>query len=248
MVRSLLSDFVHIQGRGLSCPDRRVAAGTYAFEGRDTIVKATAERASRDRWPDDASLVSACRDGDTSAWEALIQRYRRLVYSVPVAYRLAPDQADDVFQRVALKLFENLSRIRNVEGLASWLVVTTRRECRALRRGEGRFRSIEDEEVGDIEDDSKGVGAALEEVEREHAVALALESMGEPCRGLLHALYVEDPTPSYEEIGRRLGRPVGSLGPTRSRCLAKLQKLYEKAQGRPRRSEPCITGEGDASR
>lgn len=184
-----------------------------------------------DRWKEDRALIQACRDGDAAAWEALIHRYRRLIYSIPIAYRLRPDQADDVFQRVALKLFENLEHLRSAEGLPSWLVVTTRRECRFLSQGEARFRGIEEEEIEQLSEDSPDVVETLHQIECEHAVSLALQSMGDPCRTLLHALYVEEPTPSYEEIGKRLGRPVGSLGPTRARCLAKLQKLYTKMNG-----------------
>lgn len=180
---------------------------------------------------DDEALIRACRGGDQRAWDALVRRYRRLIYSIAIAFRMQPDRADDVFQRVAVKLFENLDNLRKVDRLASWLSVTTRRECLALIRSEGRYR-----EIGDLDLDARGgtpweVEEAMAAVEREHALALAFERLREPCRSLLAALYVEQPSPSYEEIGRRLGRPVGSLGPTRARCLGKLRKLYLEEDG-----------------
>ena len=79
--------------------------------------------------PDDEELIAACLDGDESAWSSLIRRYRRLIYSIPVAYRMQSHEADEIFQSVALKLFNHLATLRNRSGLASWLIVTTRREC-----------------------------------------------------------------------------------------------------------------------
>jgi RNA polymerase sigma factor (sigma-70 family) len=202
--------------------------GSRTRSGGDRVgIRVLKEGAARPkRWADDRTLIRACLDGDANAWEELVLRYRRLIYSIPIGYRMTAEQADDVFQHVALKLVENLSRLRNAEGLASWLVVTTRRECHAARHGQARYREISDEDLEALEDATPDMSQTLHEIECEHALALALERLGEPCKTLLSALYVEEPTPSYEEIGKRLGKPVGSLGPTRSRCLVKLQKLY----------------------
>jgi RNA polymerase sigma factor (sigma-70 family) len=190
-------------------------------------VVTTSKPGAAPDWPDDAALVRRCLEGDDAAWEALVRRYRRLVYSIPVSYRLPPDQADEVFQRVAVKLLEHLPRLRRVESLASWLATVARHECQALRREGSRFADCDAETaLAQAEAPTADLAAALGAVEREHALALALERIGEPCQGLLTALYLEEPSPSYQEIAARLGRPVGALGPTRARCLAKLQKLY----------------------
>ncbi len=186
---------------------------------------------SRKRWPDDHALIGACRKGDDSAWDALIDRYRRLIYSIPVAYGFAPTDADEIFQRVAVKLFENLGRVRKVEALTSWLSVTTRRECQAFRRGAGRWHSLEELDPRTISEDPPDVAEALHVLQAEHTLALAFERLDQTCRTLLAALYREDPTPSYQEIGRRLERSVGSLGPTRARCLKKLKALFVQLGG-----------------
>ncbi len=190
-------------------------------------------RAAPER-PDDAALVRACLAGDGRAWEALIGRYRRLVYSIPVAYRLPSDQADEVFQRVFVKLLEQLARLRRVESLASWLATVARHECQALRREGARFAEDDAETILDrAVAPPSNLAGALDQVESEHALALALERVGEPCRTLIAALYLEDPVPSYAETAARIGRPIGALGPTRARCLAKLRKLYEQGGGPP---------------
>ena len=198
---------------------------------------ATTSREARDRHAraDDGDLVRRCLEGHAEAWEALIRRYRRLIYSMPAAYRISGDEADEIFQSVAVKLFQNLGSLRSTDSLASWIAVTARRECQAARRGEARFTDLDSHVAAGNEprDEAPDVLQAIEEIEAEHTVALALERLGEPCRSLLTALYVEDPPPSYEELGRRLGRPIGSLGPTRARCLKKLKELVIAAGTHP---------------
>lgn len=178
---------------------------------------------------DDADLVRGCLAGEAAAWEQLLHRYRRLIYSVPMAFRFTNEDADDVFQRVAMKLIEGLPKLRDPAALPSWLATVARHECHALHRVESRNvdTPVEDHDPGVEPPD---LIAALETVAQEHAMAVALERLDDPCRSLLTMLYVDDPTPPYDEIAKRLGRPIGSLGPTRSRCLGKLRKLYESRQ------------------
>jgi RNA polymerase sigma factor (sigma-70 family) len=182
--------------------------------------------ATSKRWQVDHALIRACRSGDPKSWETLIVRYRRLIYSIPVAYRIPAAEADEIFQRVSVKLFENLGKLRKAEGLASWLAVTARRECQAYQRSSRRLSSLDENPGQDIGEDPPDVVRDLHQVECAHTLTVAMDRLGEPCRGLLSALYMEDPAPSYEEISRRLDRPIGSLGPTRARCLEKLRKLY----------------------
>lgn len=174
----------------------------------------------------DSQLVRACRKGDESAWAELIRRYRKLIFSIPVGYRMSGDLAEEIFQRVAVKLFEHLDRIRRNDNLSSWLIVTTRRECQAHFRQSKRWTDLDDADDDRLSEDPPEVLESLHRIGCEHTLGLAFEQLGEPCRGLLAALYLEDPAPSYQEIAVRLSRPVGSLGPTRSRCLAKLRKVY----------------------
>ena len=180
---------------------------------------------------DDHALVAACRKGDRGAWEELIQRYRRLIYSVPVSWRLDPSDCDGIFQRVALKLLEHVQSVRDPGALASWLTITARREVWALKREGQRTRGFEEGEAERMPEEPADVLADLHLIECEHALALAFERMPDRCRELLTLLYLVDPRPSYEDISERLGRPIGSLGPTRARCLKKLRQLYEQEGG-----------------
>ena len=186
--------------------------------------------ASVKRWATDHALIQACKRGDPAAWEQLIRRYRRLIYSIPVAYRLRDDGADEIFQRVSVKLFEHLARVRRSESLPAWIAVTTRRACQAYRRESYRLEPVNEEQPQAVED-PPDVAEAMFQASCEHALLLAFERLGSACRDLLSALYREEPRPSYQEIARRLDRPIGSLGPTRTRCLEKLRTFYLKMGG-----------------
>jgi len=178
----------------------------------------------------DADLVDRCLRREDEAWRELVTRYRRLIYSIPGAYRVA--DPDEIFQSVCLKLYEHLRSLRNRASLAAWISTTTRRECLAALRRERRVTSIEERSEEEFPEDPPDVVQRLFEIECEHALHLALERLDAVCRTLLHALYVEEPTPSYKEISERIGRPVGSLGPTRGRCLDKLRGHYTELEGR----------------
>jgi RNA polymerase sigma factor (sigma-70 family) len=154
-----------------------------------------------------------------------------LIYSIPGAYRLPSEAADDIFQQVALALFEHLETVRDPDRIGAWLAVSTRRACWAWSRQDRRTDAFGEGEEDRLPDEPSDVAAELHQVECEHALQLSLAKLGEPCRGLLTALYVEDPRPSYEELSLRLDRPIGSLGPTRARCLKKLERLYRQTGG-----------------
>jgi RNA polymerase sigma factor (sigma-70 family) len=154
------------------------------------------------------------------------------MYSIPLQAGLGSELADEVFQHVALKLLESLERIKDAQSLPKWISTCARRESWRLARAERRAAHESVDEQLELEDEAlEAHDAALERLEREHALTLALEEIGEPCESLLRALYMEDPPPAYQELAERLGKPVGSLGPTRARCLKKLGGLYERLGG-----------------
>src|ERR1700693_4989567 len=112
------------------------------------VTEAAADLAERD----DRTLVSACLEGDHSAWEALIARYQRLIYSIPIKARLSQDDAADIFQSVCLKLYEKLATIRDSQRISSWLITTASRECWRLS-ARNRRESVPSG-GGDEDDDS----------------------------------------------------------------------------------------------
>ena len=173
----------------------------------------------------DAALIEACLDGDEGAWEEMVDRYGRLVYSIPRRTGLTAADADDVFQNVFTSLFRHLADLRDQTRLSSWLIRTTYRECWRVGK---KLANRHDDLEGAIVD----VGAPpFDEVmrwEREQQVRQALRRLDDRCRDLLTALFLEPDAPSYEAIGARLGMPVGSIGPTRARCFKKLEAILRE--------------------
>lgn len=183
---------------------------------------------------DDAALVRRCLAGDASAWEALVARYQRLVYAIVTRMGLDEHTAADVFQAVFEKLVQHLPGLRQPERLQAWIVTTAKREGLAARRHGQRQVSMtraDDEDDGgpgewDLADDSPRAEEMLDDLQQLHRLRLGLERLDARCRDLLLLTFRdEDERLGYDEIGRRLNLPVGSIGPTRSRCLGKLRKL-----------------------
>ena len=170
-------------------------------------------------------LVAAAVAGDEGSWDALVERFSVLVGSTCRRHRLSPHDADEVSQQVWLRLIEGLATLREPEALPGWLLTTTRRECLRVYKG-ARREVLVDFEVdldpaGDLEETAPE--QALLASDREDVVRQAVAQLRARDRALV-ALLFADPPLSYSEIGRRLGMPVGSIGPTRSRCLSRLRR------------------------
>jgi len=181
---------------------------------------------------EDRTLVAWCLEGDHAAWEALIGRYQRLIYSIPIKARLSQEDAADIFQSVCIKLYEKLHTIRDGERVSSWLITTTSRECwriSARNRRDALPSSSNDENSNLIEIPATGLLAdeQREVVERQHQVRQAVEALPDRCRELITMLFYYENELSYVEIAGRMKMPVPSIGPTRARCLEKLRKLLD---------------------
>jgi len=171
--------------------------------------------------PTDPELVRDCLKGDEHAWRNLIAKYSRLVYSIPFRYGMPSSDADDIFQATFTIAFRELRQLRNQASLSAWLITITRRECLRLLR----LRHAHDELGEDIEDEQTSAPEQVERWEQQHVVHLGLTQLDERCRALLLALFIQAPTPRYEQISSKLGIPLGSIGPTRARCFKKLQAI-----------------------
>jgi len=165
-------------------------------------------------------VVIAAAAGDEGAWRVLVERFGPVVHRVARGFRLDERDTQDVAQTVWLRLWENLASIREPWALPGWIATTTRHEClRALR---GRVRVVPlDESGAEPATDHPDPDAALLRAEAAEAVRHGLAELPPVQRDLL-ALLAAEPDLTYRQIGRRLGMPVGSIGPTRARGLARL--------------------------
>ena len=173
--------------------------------------------------PDPADLIARARAGDQSAWDKIVFRYQGLIWATVRAFRLDDQEAADVVQTTWLRLVENLDSLRDASRLGAWLVTTARRECLRLLRLSGRSVPVGDE--ADLPEPSDGpeIDEGLLRDERDSALWRAFARITERCQQLLRVL-VSDPAPSYEEVSAALDMPIGSIGPTRQRCLDRLRK------------------------
>ena len=171
-----------------------------------------------------ADLVEGARNHEQQAWDALIERYAPLVWSICRRNRLDQAEASDVSQDVWLRLVEQLDRIRDPAALPGWLATTTQRECYRFVRAARRAHSVERVvDAEDIPDPTVIVEQELLAGELHTALHEAFSELPPRDRELL-ALLIQDPPLSYAEISARLGIPIGTIGPTRRRCLEKLRR------------------------
>jgi RNA polymerase sigma factor (sigma-70 family) len=172
----------------------------------------------------DTQLIQACLGGDGRAWESLLERYERLIYSIPRRYGMSEADAAEVFQNVCIALLEQLSRLRDHARLGAWLVTTTRRECwRQWRQRDSAEPLSQNGPIVPAQASDAPPEDVVAEYEEYTRVRLAVERLAEGCRDLLWLLYYDQEQPSYQDIAARLHISVGSIGPTRARCLAKLR-------------------------
>jgi RNA polymerase sigma factor (sigma-70 family) len=177
----------------------------------------------------DTELIDACLTGTSQAWEALLVRYQRLIYSIPLRYGLPEHDANDIFQNVSLLLLKNLARLRDRERLSAWLVITTRRECWRMFHHDRQVTL--NPETLDLNEQVPDTGHSEDDflaLERQTVVRAAIELLDGSCHQLLTQLFYAEPRPSYTEIAHALALPEGSIGPTRARCLEKLMRILEK--------------------
>jgi len=202
-----------------ACAPPRLGGRWQAQEVRGVAVRF-------DRTP--AALIRAAGGGDEAAWAELVSRYSGMVWAVARGHRLGPADAADVVQTVWLRLVEHLDRLHDPEHVGGWLATTTRHECLRVIRRAGR--ELPDEDIEASADSLAAPEPSPESVvladERKVLLWQALERLPERCRTLLRALAMA-PDGGYAEISAALGMPIGSIGPTRARCLDRLRAQIE---------------------
>jgi RNA polymerase sigma factor (sigma-70 family) len=170
------------------------------------------------------ALVVAARAGDERAWNGLVEEFGSLVWSIARAHRLNDADAADVSQTAWLRLAEHLGRIRDPERVGAWLASTVRHECLRLLRRSQRELPAGDDLPEPPSPGTPSPAAGLLRGERATALWAAFAELPERCRSLLRVL-MADPPPAYEDVSEALAMPVGSIGPTRARCLERLRRL-----------------------
>ena len=181
----------------------------------------------------DEALVERCRAGEQAAWVTLVERFQRLVYTVPRRMGLGEGDSADVFQHAFSRLFESLPRIEDPGRVRAWLVTTARRESLRLIGERSRIGAlacapaVDDETTDPLErvpDPDPLPEDQLSALQEEDRLRRALDLLDDRSRGFLELMFLQDPPLAYSDIAARLGISEGSIGPTRARCLDKLRR------------------------
>jgi RNA polymerase sigma factor (sigma-70 family) len=174
--------------------------------------------------------VQCCLKGDEDAWGVLIDRYKNLIFSIPIKYGFCPEDASDVFQSVCLDFLRELPRLRDVKALPKWLIQVTAHTCLRRRKQQKPVESASEDDLETIPDTGLMMPEdRLHEINQEQALRNALASLSPRCQNLVRMLFYESPSRPYAEIAARLGLAVGSIGFIRGRCLGKLRQALDLA-------------------
>ena len=173
---------------------------------------------------DDRTVLASAAAGDQAAWNILVDRYTSLLWSIARGFRLGSADAGDAVQLTWLKLVEHLDSIHDPDRLAGWLATTARRECLQLLRRNARVRPAPDDDLPEPVDPGPAVEEQVLRRERDAELWQTFARLNERCQRLLRVLTAVPP-PAYTEVAAALDMPIGSIGPTRQRCLANLRDL-----------------------
>jgi RNA polymerase sigma factor (sigma-70 family) len=174
-------------------------------------------------------IVAACLAGDERAWSALLDRYKSLIYSIPLRYGAPPQDAADIFQAVCLDLFNELPRLRDAEALQAWLIRVTTNKCYHWKRRQlNRDSNLDEDLVEHLSALDAIPPDVLAALEKEQMVREAIAHLPPRCRQMIELLFFEHPPMPYREVARRLDLATGSIGFIRGRCLKRLKKLLQE--------------------
>ena len=179
----------------------------------------------------DEKLIARCLESDSDAWSALIDKYKNLIYSIPIKLGMYQDAAD-IFQSVCVDLLSELPRLREHRALPKWLMQTCYHKCLQYQRTAEKTVEFDPEsEAHNAPLDSGTAGLPqhmLMQLQQEQILRDALLELPEKCERMVRFLFFEIPPQPYETIAAKLGMAAGSIGAIRARCLAQLKKQLEK--------------------
>ena len=178
---------------------------------------------------DDEALIRECLKGNEQAWGNLIDKYKNLIFSIPIKVGLSQDDASEVFQMVCTELVKQLPNLRKPRALPKWLISVATHESFRITNRNRRFVDA-DEDIEDTVSSSgiQGADEIVRQTEREQLLRDAISSLQPRCQKLIYMLFFEEPVRSYEQIAQELGLAEGSIGFIRGRCLQRLRKQLEK--------------------
>jgi RNA polymerase sigma factor (sigma-70 family) len=175
----------------------------------------------------DTDLIKRCLEGEESAWADLIDKYKNLIFSIPIRYGFSEEDSADIFQSVCLDLLAELSRLREPQALAAWLIQVARNKC-FHRKQTLRANTVQG--IDDLDSHTASIDEPedlLAQVQQAQLLQEALSNLSPQCQQLVQMLFFEIPPCPYEEVAKELKLAQGSIGFTRRNCLEKLRERLE---------------------
>jgi RNA polymerase sigma factor (sigma-70 family) len=177
----------------------------------------------------DEKLVRDCIAGKEEAWVTLLEKYKNLIFSIPLKHGLSRDDAAEIFQAVCAELLSELPKLRDPQALSGWLIKVTSHKCFHAHRQAQRWNPSEEARETGTQTETLAENLLIE-VEQEQKLREAISNLSPRCRELVHILFYEDPPRPYKEVAESLGIAVGSIGFIRGRCLEKLRASLERSE------------------
>jgi RNA polymerase sigma factor (sigma-70 family) len=188
-----------------------------------TPVLAKSSKKAPSAWSDER-LVKECLSGNEEAWSLLIEKYKALIYSIPVKYRLPPHEATEIFQATCVELLNRLPELREPRALPKWLMQVAHHQCYRWKRQQQRVVS-RDGDSALPEPETPAIAESLvQQTQEEQILRDAMAALSPQCRRLVELLFFETPARPYSEVAAELGLAVGSIGFTRQKCMDRLRK------------------------
>jgi RNA polymerase sigma factor (sigma-70 family) len=191
-----------------------------------TPLLAAAKKPAPPAWSD-TRLVKECLAGNEEAWSLLIEKYKALIYSIPIKYGLPPQEAADVFQATCMELLARLPDLREPRALPKWLMQVAHHESYRYKKQQQRVIS-RDAEPNLPEPEIPAIAETLvQQSQQEQMLREALASLSPQCRRLVEMLFFETPARPYKEVAKALNLALGSIGFTRQKCMERLRRQLE---------------------
>lgn len=173
---------------------------------------------------DDTRLVRECLSGNEVAWSSLIEKYKALIYSIPVKYRLPPHDAADVFQATCMELLTRLPELREPRALPKWLMQVAHHQCYRWKRQQQRLVSSDADKNLPEPMTAAIADSLVQQTQEEQMLREAMAALSPQCRRLVELLFLETPPRPYAEAAAELGLALGSIGFTRQKCMERLRR------------------------
>jgi RNA polymerase sigma factor (sigma-70 family) len=175
----------------------------------------------------DTRLVKECLAGSEDAWALLIEKYKSLIYSIPVKYGLPAQEAADVFQATCMELLARLPELREPRALPKWLMQVAHHQCYRWKQQQGRLVSRDSEELPTPE--TPAIAESLvQQTQEEQMLREAMAALSPQCRRMVELLFFETPARPYAEVAAELGLALGSIGFIRQKCIQRLRRHLDE--------------------